>query len=371
MKFNICDKVVLTYDVDRAPEGTIGIICGHYDGGSYNYTIYLPNGERFGHTCNGDEFSKDFSNKYPEISCYEDKFYYVPESRIAHYNDKDKNEKFKKCVHCGAMKNVRFMRKDSKGKHVCNSCLHIEGYCTKNNETLYNPSSTHKTYGFEFECVPIRKDGFDGHVEMMSSKYGLIPTEDGSLPIGGIEYKTPTINGLRGVRHMFNDVYGMVKFSSQKCGQHINIGDSKYIDATAMKRIRYFRDYLFDNLTDYMTEHEDDVKRVCGRKFTYYADNNHRYVHGSWLNLGNNNRLEFRISKFKNPKQYFELVNMWTEMLDAIINGFIIPYEEDNIHKNSINAEKVCRHMIRIFKRYAEGKASVQSRSKKLVKNVA
>lgn len=369
MKFNICDKVVLTYDVDSAPEGTIGIICGHYDGGSYNYTIYLPNGERFGHTCEDYEFSKDFSNKYPEISRHEDKFYYVPESRIAHYNNE--NEKFKKCVHCGAMKKVRFMRKDSKGKHVCNSCLHIDGYFTKNNETLYNPSSTHKTYGFEFECVPIKKDGFDGHVEMMSSKYGLIPTEDGSLPIGGIEYKTPTINGLRGVRHMFNDVYGMVKFSSQKCGQHINIGDSKYIDTVAMKRIRYFKDYLFDNLTDYMTEHEDDVKRVCGRKFTRYADNNYRYVHGSWLNLDNNNRLEFRISKFKNPKQYFELVNMWTEMLDAIINGFIIPYEEDNIHKNSINAEKVCRHMIRIFKRYADGKASVQARSKKLVKNVA
>ena len=170
---------------------------------------------------------------------------------------------------------------------------------------------------------------------------------------------------------MFNDVYGMVKFSSQKCGQHINIGDRKYIDTVEMKRIRCFKDYLFDNLTDYMTGHEDDVKRVCGRKFTCYADNNHRYVHGSWLNLGNNNRLEFRISKFKNPKQYFELVNMWTEMLDAIINGFIIPYEEDNIHKNSINATKVCNHMIRIFKRYADGKASVQARSKKLVKNVA
>lgn len=42
MKFNICDKVVLTYDVDDAPEGTIGIICGHYYGCSYNYAIYLP-----------------------------------------------------------------------------------------------------------------------------------------------------------------------------------------------------------------------------------------------------------------------------------------------------------------------------------------
>lgn len=369
MGFNICDKVILTGQVESAPKGTIGIICGHYYGCSYNYTIYLPNGERFGHTCDGDEFSKDFSDKYPRVHRSEDKFYYVPECCITHYNNE--NEKFKKCVHCGVMKNVRFMRKDSKGKYVCNSCLRIDGYFTKNNETLYNPSSTHKTYGFEFECVPIKKDGFDGHVEMMSSKYGLIPTEDGSLPIGGIEYKTPTINGLRGVRHMFNDVYGMVKFSSQKCGQHINIGDSKYIDATAMKRIRYFKDYLFDNLTDYMAEHEDDVKRVCGRNFTHYADNNYRYVHGSWLNLGNNNRLEFRISKFKNPKQYFELVNMWTEMLDAIINGFIIPYEEDNIHKNSINATKVCNHMIRIFKCYADGKASVQARSKKLVKNVA
>ena len=369
MGFNICDKVVLTSWVDSAPAGTIGIICGHFNDGNYNYTIYLPNGERFGHTCDGNEFSKDFSNKYPKVSRCEDRFYYVPERCIAYYNDK--NEKFKKCVHCGAMKNIRFMHKDSKGKYVCDSCLHVEGYCTKNNETLYNPSSTHKTYGFEFECVPIKRSGFDGHVEMMSSKYGLIPTEDGSLPLGGIEYKTPTINGLRGVRRMFNDVYGMVKFSSVKCGQHVNIGDSEYIDATAMHRIRYFKDYLFDNLTDYMTEHEDDVKRVCGRNFTYYADNNHRYVHGSWLNLGNNNRLEFRISKFKNPKQYFELVNMWTEMLDAIIKGFVIPYEDGNVHKNSINAEKTCNHLIRIFKRYADGKASVQARSKKLVKNVA
>lgn len=369
MKFNVCDKVVLTSYVDSAPAGTVGIICGYFDDGNYNYTIYLPNGERFGHTCDDNEFSKDFSNKYPRISRREDKFYYVPERYIAYYNDK--NEKFKKCAHCGTMKNIRFMRKDSKGKYVCDGCLRVEGYCTKNNETLYNPSSTHKTYGFEFECVPIRKGGFDGHVEMMSSKYGLIPTEDGSLPLGGIEYKTPTINGLRGVRRMFNDVYGMVKFSSAKCGQHINIGDNKYIDSTAMKRIRYFKDYLFDNLTDYMTEHEDDVKRVCGRNFTYYADNNHRYVHGSWLNLSNNNRLEFRISKFKNPRQYFELVNMWTEMLDAIIKGFVIPYEDGNVHKNSINAEKTCNHLIRIFKRYADGKASVQARSKKLVKKAA
>lgn len=339
MDFKVCDKVVLIRGVDSAPEGTVGIIANcDVDWGGYSYTIYLPNGERFGHSCEDTVLGDKFIEEYPNITSSMRKFYYVSKSCIARYDGK--GEKFKKCVHCGAMKKTRYMRKDSKGKYVCNSCLHVEGYCTKNNNTMYNPSSTHKTYGFEFECVPINKDGFDGHVEMMSSKYGLIPTEDGSLPIGGIEYKTPTINGLRGVRHMFNDVYSMVKFSSQKCGQHINIGDSEYIDNTAMAHIRSYKHSLFDDLTNYMTEHEDDVKRVCGRKFTYYADNNTSYVHGSWLNLTNSNRLEFRISKFKTPKQYFELVNMWTEMLDAIINGFVIPYSDCNNRKNENNAKK-------------------------------
>ena len=82
------------------------------------------------------------------------------------------------------------------------------------------------------------------------------------------------------------------------------------------------------------------------------------------MNLDNNNRLEFRISKFKNPKQYFGLVNMWTEMLDAIINDFIIPYDENRTNGNCRNAKKASNHMIRIFKRYASGNASVQKRDK-------
>ena len=41
MGFNICDKVVLTGQVESAPEETIGIVCGHYYGGSYNYTILV------------------------------------------------------------------------------------------------------------------------------------------------------------------------------------------------------------------------------------------------------------------------------------------------------------------------------------------
>lgn len=357
--FNIGDKVIVTKKYDDAPVGTIGIVA--YVDGWNTVTIYLLNKENFGHGC--ERFDFKFKNMYPTLSKYDKCFYYVNVSYLDYFEDSSKR-KFKKCVYCGGMTDVRLMCKNTKGKYVCNGCLNVKGYYTKNNETLYNPSSTHKTYGFEFECVPIRKDGFDGHVEMVSSKYGFIPTEDGSLPDDGIEYKTPTINGLRGVRHMFNDVYSMVSFRSDKCGQHINIGDSKYINEDAMNRIRAYRDYLFDNLTDYMTEHEDDVKRICGREFTYYAGNDHRYVHGSWVNLDNKNRIEFRISKFKNPRQYFELVNMWTEMLDAIINGFVIPYEYGDVRKNGNNAEKVCRRMIRIFKRYADGKAAVQIRDK-------
>ena len=359
--FNILDEVILTEQIDDAPIGTTGIIAclsGYgtiWDGGSY--AIYLTNNKDIGHSCN--YLAPEFEEKYPSYNLFN--FYYVPENAIKLIAN-HKKISYKKCCVCGGMVYKGGMRTNSKGKYVCNSCTRVKCYSTKNNNKLYNPSSTHKTYGFEFECIPKKRDDFDGHIEMVSSKYGFIPTEDCSLPKNGIEYKTPTINGLRGVRHMFNEVYDMVSFRSYKCGQHINIGDSKYIDKNAMRYIREYKNILFDDLTDYMCTHSDDVERVCGRDFCHYASANTGYYHGCWLNLDNNNRLEFRISKFKNPKQYFELVNMWTEMVDAIINDFLIPYNPYRM--NGPNAHKASDHMIRIFKRYASGNASVQKRDK-------
>lgn len=363
MNFNILDKVILTHQIDDAPIGTTGVIAGYdEDGcnwGCVEYTIYITSDNDFGH--GADYITPEFEEKHPNYDRYN--FYYVPEYAIQ-LTTVHKKIGYKKCCVCGGMVYKGAMYTNSKGKYVCGSCTRVRGYCTENNDKLYNPSSTHKTYGFEFECVPEKRDDFNGHVEMVSSKYGFIPTEDASLPIGGIEYKTPTINGLRGVRHMFNEVYNMVSFKSYKCGQHINIGDSKYIDEKAMRHIREYKEHLFNDLTDYMLDHSDDVKRVCGRDFCHYAEANTGYYHGCWLNLDNNNRLEFRISKFKNPKQYFELVNMWTEMLDTIINDFIIPYDESRTNSNCSNAKKASNHMIRIFKRYANGNAPIQKRDK-------
>lgn len=370
-KFNVGDKVSLIRRFNGAPRGTVGIIAyaQQYTNGNF-YTIFLPNNESFGHIC--DSLSDVFTGMYPGITDRQHVFYYVDEETLELIEavDPKKTEKIvrkmKPCSVCGTLISPMTAKKNQKGKLICENCLRVKSYSTKNNNKLYKPSSTHKTYGFEFEAIPKhKKTGYDGHVEMVTSKYGIIPTSDCSLAAGGIEYKTPTINGLRGVRHMFNDVNSMVSFRSRSCGQHINIGDSEHINSEAMNRIRNYKHKLFDNLTEYMIRHSDEVERVCGRNFCHFASTNTQYIHGSWLNLDNNNRIEFRISKFKNPDQYFELTNMWTEMVDCIIKNFLMKYSNVGSYsvyttRNRHNAEITSKKMIKIFQKYAAGNAKCQ-----------
>lgn len=269
------------------------------------------------------------------------------------------NSDYFKCKRCG-----RFFNKSdgikiihSKGM-ICSGCMHNLGYSTQNNIRVNKETKSGKTYGFELECVPKSKNH---KAFMLQPKYNLKATSDSSLPPRGVEFKTPTYNSLRGLRKTFETFYKHVNFKNMKCGQHINIGDRVYINRYSMGWLDTYGECIFDDLYNYMYEHKEETVKLCGRFFTDYARYAPSYsTHSSWINLSHDNRIEFRLSKFVTPEQYFTLTCMWTEMLDCIINNIIKPFKcytynvdiDDNKFQHKCNI--VSKKLIKIFDKYTK-----------------
>lgn len=249
----------------------------------------------------------------------------------------------KKCCKCGnIVRNNEYV--EVNGKYLCNNCRSIKSYGLKNDVFHNKPVKSGKTYGFEFECV-CNEENRDF---VTAQNWGLIPTHDGSLPVNGVEFKTPTYNGLRGVRHVFKTMDKKVSFSNSFCGQHINIGDRNWLNSRNMAIIRNYRTQIFNPLRVYLEEHPKQTKKVIGRGFGQYRSNDLDMVHGSWINLDNNNRIEFRMSKFVNPNQYFNLTIMWTEMIDSIINNVLKTTGNNRVS----GAKKAGDELVNIFQKY-------------------
>lgn len=268
------------------------------------------------------------------------------------------NSNYFKCKRCGSFINKLdgIEIANNKGM-ICSECMRNLNYSTKNNLRVKKETKSGKTYGFELECIPKSKNH---KAFMLQPQYNLKATKDSSLPPNGVEFKTPTYNSLRGLRKTFHTFNEHVRFNNAKCGQHINIGDKKYINEHSMQLLRHYGRVIFDGLYDYMYEHKEETIKVCGRFFNDYALRSINYIsHCSWVNLSHNNRIEFRLSKFVTPNQYFTLTCMWTDMLNCIINNLINTY---NWHDSGTPADyskyfrdcsKVSNKLIKIFKRYA------------------
>lgn len=279
------------------------------------------------------EDNLDFNSVFEKTSVK--RFYEKPKTKI--------------CCKCGkTISDKEF--KTVGNKYLCLECAEIHSYYHKNEVEKNKRTKNNKTYGFEFECTCNEKNR---NFITAQKNFGLIPCHDGSLPTGGVEFKSPKYNGLRGIRHVFKTLDSKVSFSNPACGQHINIGDRVWINRKNMSIIRDWKDDIFTELRVYLRTHPDDMKRVIGRGFGSYRRDSGDMMHGSWINLDHDNRIEFRLSKFKNPKQYFNLTVMWTKMLDAIINDFLKGDAEDSSYAGrSARAEKASKHLVKIFQSY-------------------
>lgn len=268
------------------------------------------------------------------------------------------------CKVCGsAIENGDSVYRTSNGAYVCERCMSIKSYSTKNNNVIGKvPKLKKRTFGFEFECVPKSRTC---KANIVGGDMQVIPTSDSSLPSGGIEFKTPTYNSMRGLRRVFKTFYNNVDFSNSKCGQHINMGDRDYINSLTMSYIRR-NEEMFEPLRAYMHQHRRETEHVCGRYFSGYCSSDDSYCHGSWLNLDHNDRFEFRIAKFRNPTQYLNQTQMWSEMMDVIISDAIKPWYKPgetttlpNPIRFVLNRDAVSTKLIAVFNKY-------ESRLKKL-----
>lgn len=267
---------------------------------------------------------------------------------------------YKKCAVCGGLNPVQRMKRATNKKYVCEDCLEVKGYCTCNTDTHNKPTNSGLTFGFELECVPV--DGKNSIANILAEYPDFIPTNDASLPEGGVEFKSPIFRSLKGAQKVFGIFVNNADFSHRYCGQHIHVGHQNY-NHHCRRTVLENRLTLFNPLANYMFEHEEDTTHLCGRFFGNYREFTDCYVgHHTWLNLENTNTIEFRISKFVTPKQYYHLANMWGEMMNKIVDfGNRNPdlcdmYEE---------ARKTSAQLVTIFKKYAAGEAFCQKAAQK------
>ena len=203
---------------------------------------------------------------------------------------------------------------------ICPNCSATKGYGTKNKSYKHKPVKKGITYGFEFECKPNSRDDI---LNIISPRYGFIPTEDCSLPSNGVEFKSPIYNSLIGVNAVLNMLDASTSCSDRAYGTHINIGHKDY-NVAVKQRVFHYADYIFNPLKKYMLENREETERFCGRYFCRYAsptENRSDFIcHSSFINLAHDDRIEFRISKYRNTKQFMRLMAMWGAVMQNIIS---------------------------------------------------
>lgn len=315
-------KVMLVVPVQKF-NGLTGIIVDREDS---NYYVRL------------DKSSKNGCSGY-NLVCKEDQLCPMKDTKL-----------LRVCSCCGGKNIVENMIYGKNKKYICLSCNDIQPYSTKNDLKFHKKKKHGKTYGFEFECIP---NSIQDKVVLCDRKYSFIPTYDASLPKDGIEFKTPIYYSLNGIKPMLKTLTTCADFTHVDCGQHINIGDTKYINCKNMCKIRDYSPIIFTPLAMYLKENRESTVKICGRYFTDYATISSYTDHYSWINLSHDNRIEFRLSKMQTPTQYFQLICMWTEMLDAIITWFLP-------NPSYKSAQKTSEKLVKIFQKYENEKANCQ-----------
>lgn len=253
-------------------------------------------------------------------------------------------------------------------RYVCPECAVVKGYSTSNEMSVHSETQNRFAVGIEWECVP-----FDKSCEhaMCSGHYALIPTHDSSLPQGGVEFKSPMYRNLSALKSSMRSWLKFSDVSDPKCSQHINFS-AAFLTPNVCRAILQPEHVhlIFDPLRFYMKCNPDETIRVCGKNFSWYANEELDYSeHNCWLNLSHmleqSGRMEWRLAKVQNANQYFWLINMCLEILKAIENNFAKYVEGektiDDVNVIRHKAELTGNKIVKIFKKYAEGKASCQS----------
>lgn len=116
------------------------------------------------------------------------------------------------------------------------------------------------------------------------------------------------------------------------CGTHLHISHHNMCNGEMGMIREYYLD-LFIPLAREMKKNPESCARVFGRFFSDdYASMPNSYSRNdryAFINVTNDNNIEFRINKFVNAKQYQALMELEVDIVDIIINNFTSHWDRD------------------------------------------
>ena len=273
------------------------------------------------------------------------------------------------CATCNRVLPIREMIKMDKNdrggaaSYLCEEHAYTTESYTYEHDRTWGKDKVHGfTYGVELESMT---DSFKSRVELLNRDW--VASYDCTVEV---EFKSPIMLGLNALSKDCEQIQkmndrGEIDTIHEDCGTHLNIGNVYHINAETIDYLRRFMHSLFIPLSDYLEANPDKAEKVFGRRFTYYAHGIHAdtnpMTHELFINFQHNNRVEFRLCKFITAKQYMNCAKMCTEMMTAIINNFILHFNDEKINKKLYKNEKEWRKhkadltaqkLVKIFKKY-------------------
>lgn len=296
------------------------------------------------------------------------------------------------CTCCGAVHPISEMVKTAmpnrggRNAYMCGQCAKINRSYHATNTKNQGTAKANKVFtGTEFETS--YTDDFARNVMF---EFGFIPTHDCSLEsdsydnryMGGwsndgttCEYVSGIISGLNmpskwavTFEKLIND--GHMKVNSS-CGTHFHVSIDSMRNANGeqiyMNYIRRFYHSLFVPMCNAMRDNAAATEKLFGRYFDYHyclaidtnTDVSDRY---NFINVTNDSNIEFRLNKFKNAKQYQNLMKFEVEVVKCVITNFCEHFNDSEIdsrrypnmtayrkHKAAVTANK----LVKLFEKYS------------------
>lgn len=226
----------------------------------------------------------------------------------------------------------------------------VEKYSTKNEEHSHKAAVHGIKVGLELEGT-FPDDAHYGAA--MCGIYGFVPTSDSSiLAFCGeiaVELKTPIYRNLCGIQSMLRSLErALFTTVDNNTGHHVNISSDEYVMIdwlVASKYILDFGEYLL---------HNPDVCEACfGREMNDYTVIDRDFglsVHRSFIHI-HDNRVEFRLPKYHNARQYFLTINLCIDLYKTICK-----------FAGTTKADQLPKKLIRICEKFVKGERTYQKR---------
>lgn len=262
-------------------------------------------------------------------------------------------------------------KSNGKKRYICRSCGHMHGYCDENNDSTHKQCKHQIQFGIEFEGgYPYESPVVNGITldtesainHYITSNYHLLPSADSTVEC---EFKSPRYYNLHGFKQILQSISQVFDLTTMSSGTHINISKLTW-DYNTGDIIESFGTELFSKLGKYLKSHRNECIQIFGRYFKVFCEYSEtEFMHGDWIaikqdNYTNESCIEFRLAKFQNVKQYFQLVNYCAEVTD-IIDKWVSRYNPyDTTEKRIKAAQKVGDKILFKFYEYQNSQAQCQ-----------